>query len=690
MWLFALTIFVGAFLLFQVQPIIARYILPWFGGAPGVWTACMVFFQVLLMGGYGYAHFSIKKLSPRWQAATHLVLLGACVALLHVVPEASWKPQTAAEIANPTWRIVALLAVHVGLPFFVLSSTSPLLQAWVSRRNGGRAPYKLYALSNLGSLLALLSYPFIFEPLFGRTVQAEAWSWGMRLFVMMCACCTLWAWRARGAAEAAPVAKAEELESERISLVRWMLWFLLPASASVLLLGTTNKLCEDIAVTPFLWVLPLAMYLLSFILTFESPRSYWRRFYMVALFIGMAFAVHAAFRMDNRNSLVGQVVLYTGILFVACMIFHGELARLRPTSRHLTAFYLMIAAGGATGGVFVAVVAPLVFSSYHELDIGMFLCSTLLLVAVYLDDSSFLWGGVRGRLVWVGMVGLPVAMGLALLCYPFRPTSQDLMARYRSFYGVLSVYDMWDNGETHYRILQNGHITHGLQFYDRERSLEPTSYYERPSGVGLAISELCDAGPRHIGVVGLGTGTLAAFARDGDRIRFYEINPQVEQIARSHFTYLGDCRGKVDVILGDARLSLEREAAQEFDVLALDAFSSDAIPVHLLTREAFEIYLRHLKPRGVIAVHTSNRFLDLEPIVMRIVKCFGLHGATVLSYRGTFHPQWVLLMRDATILEKLKSNYSRIQLPRSGDSAPLWTDDHASLLPALRGGGFSN
>ena len=429
-WPFALTIFVGAFLLFQIEPIIGRYILPWFGGAPGVWTACLLFFQVLLLCGYAYAHFSIQRLSPRMQVFTHLMLLGACMVLLNVTPEAAWKPQTVGEIANPTWRIVALLAVHVGLPFFALSATSPLLQAWVSRGNGGRAPYRLYALSNVGSLLALVSYPFVFEPLLGRTMQAGAWSWGMRLFIIGCAGCAILAWRAGNADSGAPGKAAPEAGDDRqASWMRWLLWFLLPASASVLLLATTNKICQDIAVVPFLWVLPLALYLLSFILTFDSPRWYWRRVYMIALAVGLALVVRAVFRTKaNHDGVVMQVVLYTSILFVACMIFHGELARLKPAARHLTGFYLMIAAGGAAGSVFVAVIAPLLFSDYRELEIGMLLCCVLLSVTLFLDRSSPFYHR-RMRFVWIPVAGGLIVLGLLLQMFNLQLATLSLVAR---------------------------------------------------------------------------------------------------------------------------------------------------------------------------------------------------------------------------------------------------------------------
>ncbi|MCL2648560.1 MAG: fused MFS/spermidine synthase [Phycisphaerales bacterium] len=764
-WPFALAIFLGAFLLFQVEPIMGRYILPWFGGAPGVWTACMLFFQMLLLGGYAYAHFSIQKLSPRGQALVHLTLLVACLVLLHVTPGEQWKPREVG--GDPTWRIVLLLAVHVGLPFFVLSATGPLLQAWVSRggSSGKGGPYRLYALSNLGSLLALVSYPFVFEPLMGRRMQGEWWSWGMRAFVVACGACAVMAWwryanqssdpalrgdRGRGAphGNVGPLPAPSETvvleREERVGMARWALWFLLPMSASVLLLATTNKICQDIAVVPFLWVLPLALYLLTFVLAFDSPRWYWRRIYAVALAVGLWLVIREAFKPDD-DALRAQVVLYAGVLFVACMVFHGELARLKPAVRHLTGFYLMIAAGGAAGGIFVGVVAPLIFSDYRELEIAMLMGGVLLAAAWFVDKTSPFYprkaaASVRFhnkwmRFGWMGLAGLIVVGGVVLPMLPLFPPSwlqsvsrlssswsqsvsqfssswlqrvslptswlqkmpplfpspsksdAKLVAKYRSFYGVLSIYEYNVNDSAeHFRTLQHGRITHGLQYINGDHRNEPTSYYEEGTGVWLAVEELAGGGgkgPRHIGVVGLGTGTMAAYGREGDRVRFYEINPQVEFLARRHFSYLADCKGKVDVVLGDARLSLEREEPQKFDVLVLDAFSGDAIPVHLLTREAIEIYLRHMKEHGIIAVHISNKYLDLEPVTARLAEHFGLHAWTVNYTGGDYPSDWILLARDEGVFEHVNWNDvggSKSQMK----NGPLWTDDYASLLPILR------
>jgi SAM-dependent methyltransferase len=761
---FALAIFTGAFLLFQVQPLIGKYILPWFGGTPAVWTSCMLFFQLLLLAGYAYAHVSTRRLSARAQAVLHLALLLAAVALLPITPSNAWKPH---DSGYPVWRIMTLLAVSVGLPYFVLSATGPLLQDWFRRMHPGRSPFRLYALSNLASLLALVSYPFWFEIEFSRQAQAAAWSWGMGVFVLLCGYCAVRVWKSNWTAPAAPeAALSSQEENVRPGFRRYLLWLALPACASVLLLATTNKLCLDVAVIPFLWVLPLSLYLLTFIISFDSPRWYSRVGFGIALGPTLGAMVWALDHGDDA-SLIWQVVLYGAALFVCGMVCHGELYRLRPAPRYLTAYYLMIAAGGALGGLFVGVVAPLAFNTYVELHWGLALCLFLFL-AVCVSDREALgtaswralalfyglaaWIGVERLVAWSGNwlknnpTKLPlkslanlnwnwaqhvhwlVAVAFVALVARgvvrktlFSPRNWHLrtcllvtagflvlgvaLAREswlagrgalnlaRNFYGVLCVWDYRQNEpEQRHLLLQHGRITHGLQFLDPESSKRPTTYYVEESGVGLALRHFPRSQDRVIGVVGLGTGTLAAYGRKGDRLRFYEINPEVERVARNRFTYLKQCPAQVEVVLGDARLSMERERPQQFDVLALDAFSSDAIPVHLLTREAFDIYLRHLKPDGVIAVHISNHYLNLTPVVNNLAAHFQLKRLSVSEgdpfdddegewwrYAST----WVLLTRNQAFLDLPAIREARTEPEKPGIKIPLWTDDCASLFPIL-------
>jgi SAM-dependent methyltransferase len=750
---YALSIFTGAFLLFQVQPLIGKYILPWFGGSPGVWATCMLFFQTLLLGGYAYAHFSTKHLKPKNQALLHLALLALSLALLPITPADSWKPLVAGD---PTWRILALLTVSLGLPYFVLSATGPLMQQWFSQTHPGVSPYRLYALSNVGSLLALLSYPFFFEPAFPRQMQATLWSVGLGLFVVFCGFC---AWRLlrHGDAIAAPVDPTAENEAPATpSLVDRTLWLALPAVASVLLLATTNKLCQDVAVIPFLWVLPLSLYLLSFIICFDSPRWYVRWLFLLLLAVGIGAVCHLLFAGFGA-SLVTQVVGYSGMLFVGCMFCHGELYRLKPHPRHLTSFYLLIATGGALGGFLVAVVAPAVFNSFLELHVSLGLLALLAAVVCVKDRSRPLalaalagtwlvtpvvpalrmsppsgftatllallseirsfyrdhwwaigllalltvvcfgaWPGIVVR-DWRARVGsfvvtLPLVLGV-VLAMQIKDSDHFAISASRNFYGVLTVFEYSKaDPQEHHFLLQHGKITHGLQFADPVKATWPTSYYGKNSGVGLALLHLPQTKDKRIGLVGLGTGSLAAYGEPGDYLRIYEINPQVQRLARSRFTYLANCAAKVDVIMGDARLSMENELkrheSQQFDLLALDAFSSDAIPVHLLTEEAFATYLQHLKPDGVIAVHISNRYLDLQPVVDNLARHFGLSTAMINDNNEddwwNYATTWVLVTKNREWLDTPVIRNATTEPWQKRRPVPLWTDDYASLFQILK------
>jgi spermidine synthase len=749
---FAVAIFLGAFLLFQVQPMIGKYILPWFGGSPGVWTTCLLFFQVLLLVGYGYVHVVSTRLRPRTQAWLQAGLLALAAAFLPVIPEDALRPR--AE-GSPVLQILFVLSLTVGVPYLVLSTTGPLMQRWFSLRHPGRSPYRLYALSNVGSLLALLSYPLVVEPFLTRREQALVWSVGLVAFALVALRC---AWAIRDVAPV-PVQTPDAAAEPRAALPghAMLLWVTLPAIASVLLGATTNQLSQDIAVIPFLWVLPLALYLLSFILCFDHPRWYHRGTFAGLLVVGGALVLHLLHK-ETEAPLALQVAGYAGTLFVAAMVCHGELYRLRPEPARLTSFYLLMSAGGALGGLFVAVIAPAVFDRYVELQMGLCLLSYLLgVIALQTRSRALVTGAAIGLVVALaGVPALEVSWGdawheqvavyqfaverlyleywpavaagsvAALLCLlplrrgergawrprqggflmllslvfgvlliiQIRKADEDAVDLTRNFYGTLQVKSLLagdPNG--HHFSLVHGRITHGLQFRGAAQSLWPTTYYGESSGVGLALKHLERAeGQRHVGLVGLGTGTLAAYGRAGDRLRIYEINPEVERIARSHFSFLAETPAEVAVVLGDARLTLERELAagqpQSFDLLALDAFSSDAIPVHLLTREAMDIYLQHLAPRGIIAVHISNRYLDLQPVVERLARQFDLKVLTITEEDSEFWwiygTTWTLLAREKETLEK-DAFYDRMRAPSErADAVPLWTDERASLLRILR------
>lgn len=746
---YELAIFGGAFLLFQVQPLIGEYILPWFGGAPGVWTACMLFFQTLLLAGYAYAHVVSRCLKPRTQAGLHLALLAVALALLPLItPAAAWKPSGAGD---PTVRILALLAVSLGLPYFVLSATSPLLQAWFSRLRGGRSPYRFYALSNAGSLLALVSYPILFQPQFTRQARAGLWGCGLATYAVCCAACALRLWRSEVGGQKPEVQPQTSGAGSRAqpSAFDRLLWVLLPGCASVLLLATTNKLCEDVAVVPFLWVLPLALYLSSFILCFDSPRWYMRFPFTLAL-VGAEAGICWALFQGTHLSVGRQVAIYAAGLFVCCMVCHGELYRLRPAPEDLTAFYLLSAAGGALGGVLVGVVAPLVFRDYYELQLGLWSCGLLFLVVCVREgwrqttgDRALAWaltvlglGGLSWFLGWFGeepgqtsrvwfngwraafwvvlaalggwwvarqrlgrfrrwprlkcawlLAGL-VALSITLWLQGLK-TGGGVVWVARNFYGVLTVYDCEPaDPERHHLRLQHGRITHGLQFVDAERARWPTGYYSEDSGVGRAWRAL-PAGARRIGLVGLGTGTLTAYGRPGDYVRIYEINPEIKRLAASRFSYLSNCPSRAEVTLGDARVSLEREPGQEFDLLAVDAFSSGAVPVHLLTREAFVVYQRHMKPNGVIAVHVSNEHLDLAPVVAQVARYFNYKAAAIDHQAAgdkwwVYPSRWILLTHNQEFLQAPAIREAAHPLEMEAGRVRLWTDDFASLFQILK------
>ena len=687
-WL-ALTVFLGAFLLFQVQPLIGKFILPWYGGIPAVWTTCLLFFQALLLGGYAYAHGSARYLKPRLQAVLHLALLGSALALLPITPTPEWKP---VSLENPTWHILKLLLVCLGLPYFVLSATGPLLQDWFRRLHPGTSPYRLFALSNFGSLLALITYPFGIEAAFPRQTQAALWSWGLGLFAVICGVCAVRLWISNPPSQS--LAQESDEVSERApapsSTVR-LLWLSLSACASVLLLAFTNKMCKEVSVIPFLWVLPLSLYLLSFIICFESPRLYSRPVFSGAFVLALFLMCGQLFAGLSLPMLL-QIGIHAGTLFICCMICHGELCRLKPSARSLTSYYLMIAAGGALGGGLVAIVAPLLFNFYLEVHWGLWICSLLWMLTYARDKTAFRWGK-RSVLVWNGALVVVVLLGGVLL-WNSRFASQKAIYLSRNFYGILGVYELdQEKPEDHRFILTSGRINHGLQFVSPRKAHLPVSYYTEDSGVGLVLRHLSRPHGRRIGLVGLGAGSLAVYGQPGDYFRYYELNPEIKRVAEKYFSYLKQSAARVEIVMGDARLSLENEASEQFDLLVLDAFTSDAIPVHLLTREAFATYLRHLKPDGVVVVNITNRYLDLQPVLEKLAAHFQLGFAMIpfpgVHYTGgglplgTFDSRWVLLARDKTFLDLEPIRQVSISPLANLDAVPLWTDEYTSLFELL-------
>ncbi len=709
--LFAAAIFSSAFLIFGVQPMVGKHVLPWFGGAPGVWMTCLAFYQSALFVGYAYAHGLAAKVSPARQPLFHAGLFVAALAVLPVLPGDVWKPEPAADA---TGLILVMLIANVALPFVLLASTGPLLQVWFARTFPGRSPYPLYAVSNLGSLLGLASCPFLVEPRIPLPLQSRIWSWGFAVTGIVILGCSWWATRvAPGSGSAA--GPEEQPPQEAIGIGRLALWILLPASAVVMFMGVSNHLCLDVASVPFLWVLPLSVYLVTLIVCFASDRLYPRTL-LLALAIP-AFVLLAAttqwrpgslFDLVHKGTIGGRIALHSSALFVVCMVAHGELHRLRPTPGRLTAFYLCVAGGGALGGIFVGVIAPRIFLAYHELPIGVAVCWALVLVATWWDPGAA--SGVRiPRVAWAGAAALGMVAG-GLLAVRAESTEPGTLAVERNFFGVLRVIER--GGPMPFVLLRNGTTRHGLQYTSPERRREPSSYYGRATGIGLVMADRTEEGrgPIKVGVVGLGVGTLAAWIREGDSIVFYEIDSDVVRIARDtrFFSYLEDADAEVEILVGDGRLSLEAELGRDggrgFDVLVIDAFSSDAIPLHLLTYEAFQLYDAHLADGGVLAVHVSNKHLDLEPQVVRLGDAIGMHASVANNGEVPRHlsntATWVVLSRDPAYIEVLSDRAERngrfrgrlLTRVRRGDprhhaQSPLWTDDYSNVFGALRASG---
>jgi hypothetical protein len=679
----AATIFLSAFLLFQVQPMVGKLVLPWFGGSAGVWTTCLLFFQTLLLLGYLYSHLVVRHLSHRGQLRLHGALLLAALLTLPLRLHPTFQPSGGTE---PLGRLLGLLALTVGLPYLAVSTTGPLVQAWVAR--SGRVPYRLFALSNLASMVALFSYPILVEPFLPLRWQSWVWSLGFALFAALVM--TL----ARRMAQVTPGAQAEAEPLEPPGSGQKALWIAFAAVPSLLLMAVTTHLSTNVAPIPFLWVVPLGLYLLSFILCFDGTRWYRRGLFLSlipVLLTVMSLSLrpdfrHAEFRYAFLTAAVGwlgsvrgQVALFSAGLFVACMVAHGELARRRPHPQFLTGFYLRLSIGGGLGGLFVAWLAPRLFTTYLELPLGLAAASAVACLSLAWDTVPFR----RWRSVCAAGMGF-LSLGLGLHAFLLdRDTDGTTVARGRNFYGTLSVFDEPERG---WRVLAHGTISHGGQFLDPLKANRPSTYYSRDSGVGLAMASLKPQ-PRKVGVVGLGAGSLAVYGRPEDWIRFYEINPLVEPFARRYFTYLQEGRARTEVVLGDARLSLEAEAPQGYDLLAIDAFSSDSIPVHLLTREAFALYFRHLAPDGVLAVHVSNHYLDLRPVVRAAVDAFGQSARVVDTdsdeEEGIYGSTWVLVTRDPAFFGRpaLLDNEDVHPLP---GASLLWRDDFSNLFRVLK------
>ncbi len=696
--LYATAIFASAFLIFLVQPMVGKRILPWFGGVPAVWTICLAFYQTTLFLGYAYAHLLIRFVSPRLQVVVHAVAVAAAWLSLPVLPE---SPPDLQGTVDPTEAVLRILASNVALPFLVLASTGPLVQAWFARAHPTSSPYALYAVSNVGSFLALFAYPFVLEPRMPLSQTGSLWTLGFVATGLLVLACAVGMARAKPGSVGQHIADGSA-SRDRLGVLTPLLWILLSGAAVVLLMGVTNKLCLDVASIPFLWIVPLAIYLATFIFAFSSERSYRRAPFVIGALI--AFVVTHS--IGANPMIVWQVVAYGALLFCACTVLHGELYRSRPAPQSLTTFYLCVSAGGALGGLLVGIGAPIVFDDYYELQVGLALTGLLVLIVCARDPQSFLsLAGPRWRQLVVGSLFLAL---VGHFVWQETQRKPNRVHRERSFFGVLRVDDFPESSGQQ-RSLTNGTTIHGTQFRVKATRRLPTAYFGRATGLGLALTSRPGQGESRIGVIGLGVGTLAAYGRKGDTMRFYEIDPIVMKISGpgGYFSFVEDSAAEVELVLGDARLSMEDEqrrgVKQDFDFLVLDAFSSDAIPIHLMTREAFELYFKALAPDGLMAVHVSNRHFQLMSLVSRMAAEF---GAESLQIKTRPAPQlqsgltdWVIIARNSDQLTRLRIRIEKrhralrlrpdaILMRRGSDAdlagTPLWTDDYSDLLSVLR------
>jgi hypothetical protein len=678
MFVYAATIFLSAFLLFQVQPMIAKFVLPWFGGSAAVWSASLLFFQLLLLLGYLYAHCLIRYLKPKQQITVHLTLLLISLATLPIIPKDYWKPVGGSD---PLLGILLLLGATIGLPYTLLSATSPLLQAWYLRTKANVIPYRLFALSNFGSMLALLSYPFLVEPNIALRLQARIWSVAFAAFAVACG---LAAWKSRSGTDALQAAAQEDAPPPRFSTI--LLWISLAACASTLLLATTSHLTQNVAPIPLLWIAPLSIYLLTFILAFESDKIYQSWLFLPLGLVALGAFTYGMSEYENNSDVIKRLIpMLCGALFIACMVCHGELAKRKPHPRYLTLYFLMVSVGGAIGGLFVALLAPRIFPNYWEMPIAIFTLGVLIAIVLSYDDA----GQPRPLAVRASLLIVALSFGVYLARLERRANQEYILAA-RNFYGVLRVRDdPPDEGTGGVRVLIHGTINHGTQILGPGGGRIPTSYFGDTSGISRAIHAKGEAGPIRIGILGLGAGVTATLARAGDTLHYYEINPLIFQIAQTKFDFWKDCPADKHLYFGDGRLTLEgMRESENLDFLAMDAFTSDAVPMHLLTREAYVTYARHMKPDGILAVNISNRYLDLEPIMAQAAQEMGWSGILVYD-EGTSEPYyvsntWVLLSKSPAVFAhpNFQDGSTSSLQPRKGFRT--WTDDYSNIIQILR------
>ena len=730
--LFAAALFVSALLLFAVQPMFTKMVLPMLGGSPGVWNTAMLFFQTVLLAGYAYAHLSSRMIGIRSQVLLHLFVMGVAFGALPIGVATGWTPPAGDP---PVYWLIGMFAVSVGLPFFAVSANAPLLQKWFAHTGHPASddPYFLYGASNLGSILALLAYPVVVEPLLRLQEQSLWWMAGFGLLIVFIVASGGALWRtpvADGTAPPTDVA-TPPLAEEPITWRRRLHWLILAFAPSSLLLGVTAHITTDVASVPLLWVIPLALYLLTFVIVF-ARRPWLHQAWMVKAQPFIVIPITFLFWWNLRIPLL-FVSLHLVVFFVTAMVCHGELVRRRPAADRLTEFYLWISIGGMLGGVFNVIIAPLVFDSIHEFPIALILACMLrpvlagsgeslwrrdivfplVLFAVFIVPPLFFdFRLVDLRLGEAGMYGAVLFfVPLGVLAYSFRQrplrfglgiaailvvtalttTEDTVIARERSFFGVHKV-QISKSGA--FNVLMHGTTVHGAQHTDPAKWRDPLTYFQTDGPVGQLFAALAAArGIETVGVLGLGAGTIVCYRRPGQSWTYFEIDPVVERIARDtrYFRYLSECGGDTKVVLGDGRLSLEKVTDGHFDLLIMDAFSSDSVPIHLITREALALYMRTLKTDGVLVFNISNRNMDFSRVLGNLAQDAGLVGrfqhyvSGDLDYRKTYKVDsiWVVIARDNVSLAPFDGDDRWRPLPTDPD-AGLWSDDFSNILGVLK------
>lgn len=683
-WFFGATMALAGFLLFLVQPMAGKLILPWFGGSASTWIVSMLFFQAALLGGYIYAYGLTLPLAISTQAKVQIGVVTAALFLLPVTPSDTWKP-TGSE--DPTWRIIAILAASVGIPYMTLATTTPLLSRWLARAAPDLSPARFFALANAGAFAGLLAYPFIVEPNLTSREQTLAWSAGFSLYAVMLTACALIVLRSASPAAPVRIFAPSNAGATSDQLFAWVAY---SALGSVLLLATSNAITLYAAVVPFLWVLPLGLYLLSFVVAFGAPGVYGRRTWAL-VFLGLCGVELLLVYPETASQLLTQLIVESGVLFSGCMICHGELARRQPPPERLPKFYLAIAAGGAIGGLLTAVAAPLLLEQFFEHQLALIAIALVAIAHLMRARSGFMK-------VAAGAIGAFFAIGVASAVQNEINTRSILVERVRNFYGVLEIVKEREaDPEKYSYALRQAGVDQGWQFQKNEFKLTPPCGYDEASALGLALRHQArrrtdgqDA-PLRIGVVGLGAGMVAGLGHSGDVLRYYELNPAVVDLAQRYFSFLRDGKAKADVLVGDARLVMERQLEkgepQNFDILVMNAFRGASPPMHLMTKEAFETYIAHLSPNGVLAINFDLDTFEMAPLHRGMARAFGLNARWFETPKGPDCEapiSWALYTRDPAFFNVPELARAASPWRDGGKTEIVWTDRSSNLMSILK------